>query len=322
MSEEHGPRELVGIARRAEAEGFAFLVQSDHFHPWVPEQQHSPYAWTVLGAVAVATESIELATFVTCPIVRYHPAIVAQKAATLAVLSGERFTLSVGGGERLNEHVVGRGWPSVTVRHEMLGEAIEIIRQLWTGGYQSYEGRHFRVEDARVFDLPDRPIPIAVAVSGAGSLRVALEHGDELVAVEPLGDLVSRFSAVKGPTARRTCQLAVCYDRDPRRAQSVAHERFRWSPLGWKVMAELPNPVNFAAATKLITPAQVEESIPCGPDPAPYVDAVRRFADAGFDRLAFVQIGDDQDGFFDFWTSELRAAVSERFTTASLGVAR
>src|SRR3954466_4449997 len=166
MSEELGPRELVAMARRAEAEGFKFLVQSDHFHPWVPEQRHSPYAWTVLGGVAVATERIELATYVTCPIQRYHPAVVAQKAATMAVLSGGRFTLSVGAGENLNEHVVGHGWPSVHVRHEMLGEAIEIMRLLWQGGYRRYRGEHFRVDDARIFDLPDRQVPIAVAVSG------------------------------------------------------------------------------------------------------------------------------------------------------------
>jgi G6PDH family F420-dependent oxidoreductase len=311
MSEEHGPKELVDIARRAEECDFTFLVQSDHYHPWVPEQQHSPYAWTVLGGVAVATERIELATYVTCPILRYHPAVVAQKAATLAILSDNRFTLSLGAGEQLNEHVVGRGWPPVHVRHEMLGEAIEIIRLLWQGGYQRHEGRHFRVDDARVFDLPDRPIPIAVAVSGRASLELALRHADQLVATEPLGELVQRFRDTKGAAAHATCQLPVYYDPDATRAREVAHARFRWSTLGWKVMSELPNPVNFAAATDLTTPEQVAEAVPCGPDPQPYVDAVRRFADAGFDRLAFVQIGDEQDAFFEFWNRELRDALSQ-----------
>ncbi|MCU1503906.1 MAG: class F420-dependent oxidoreductase, partial [Ilumatobacteraceae bacterium] len=179
MSEEHGPRELVEVAVRAEAAGFEFLVQSDHFHPWVPEQQHSPNCWAVLGAVAQATSTVGLRTFVTCPIIRYHPAIVAQQAATLACLSGGRFTLSVGAGERLNEHVVGRGWPPVDVRHEMLGEAMEIIAALWEGGYQSYRGAHFALEDARLFDLPDARIPVAMAVSGPASLAVALVHADE-----------------------------------------------------------------------------------------------------------------------------------------------
>jgi G6PDH family F420-dependent oxidoreductase len=313
MSEEHGPRALVDIARRAEEEDFSFLVQSDHYHPWVPEQQHSPYAWSVLGAVAVATESIELATYVTCPIIRYHPAVVAQKAATMALLSNERFTLSVGAGENLNEHVVGEGWPPVHVRHEMLAEAIEIMRLLWQGGYQRYQGEHFRVDDARIFDLPDRPVPIAVAVSGRASLDLALRLGDELVAVEPLGDLVRTFRAEKG-SARVTGQIPVCFGTDAAAAREKAHERFRWAQLGWKVMAELPNPVNFAAATGPVSPEQVGDEIPHGPDVGPYVDAVKRYADAGFDRLAFVQIGDDQEQFFEFWRHELRDALREAVT--------
>ncbi|MCU1388304.1 MAG: F420-dependent oxidoreductase, family, partial [Ilumatobacteraceae bacterium] len=160
MTEEHGPVELVEIARRSEAVGFDFLVQSDHFHPWVPEQRHSPNAWALMGAVAVSTTTIGLQTFVTCPILRYHPAIVAQQAATIALLSNERFTLSVGAGERLNEHIIGRGWPPADVRHRMLREALDIITTLWTGGYHSYHGTYFDLEDAQVFDLPDRPIPL------------------------------------------------------------------------------------------------------------------------------------------------------------------
>lgn len=316
MSEEHGPRELLDIARRAEDEEFTFLVHSDHYHPWVPEQQHSPYAWSVLGAVTVATESIELQTYVTCPIIRYHPAIVAQKAATLSLLSNDRFTLSVGAGENLNEHVVGHGWPPVHVRHEMLAEAIEIMRLLWQGGYQRYEGKHFRVDDARVFDLPDRPVPVAVAVSGRESLDLALRLGDQLVATEPLADLVRRFRAEKGD-AHATCQLPVCFDADADAAQARAHERFRWSSLGWKVMSELPNPVNFAAATTSVSPEQVGDAIPHGPEIEPYIDAVRKYAEAGFDRLAFVQIGEDQDAFFDFWNRELSDALRDAFSTSA-----
>jgi G6PDH family F420-dependent oxidoreductase len=306
MSEEHGPNELVELARRAESTGFDFLVQSDHFHPWVPEQQHSPYAWSVLAAVAAVTERIRLATFVTCPIVRYHPAVVAQKAATLALLSHDRFTLSVGAGERLNEHVVGRGWPSVDVRHEMLGEAIEIMRTLWEGGYRSYRGIHFTVEDARIFDLPDRPIPIAVAASGPESVRRAIEQGDELVATDPDGELVRTFRDARGAESHATCQIPVCVGPDRGAAMATAHRMFRWSPLGWKVMAELPNPVNFDAASSFVTPEDVAERIPCGDDVEAVVDAARRYADAGFDRIAFVQIGEDQQSFFRMWEESLR----------------
>jgi G6PDH family F420-dependent oxidoreductase len=156
--EGNGPGDLVRQAVAAEQAGFEFAAISDHFHPWLPSQEHSPFAWSVLGAVAHATDRIELATMVTCPIMRYHPAIVAQMAATTAVLSVERFTLGLGAGERLNEHVVGAGWPPVDVRHEMLREAIVIMRRLWAGGYVTHRGDHFTVEDARVFDLPETPI--------------------------------------------------------------------------------------------------------------------------------------------------------------------
>jgi G6PDH family F420-dependent oxidoreductase len=309
MSEEHGPKELVQIARRAEQAGFGFLVASDHYHPWVPSQQHSPYAWTVLGAVAAVTERIELATMVTCPIIRYHPAIVAQKAATLGVLSDGRFTLGLGAGERLNEHVVGRGWPSVEVRHEMLAEAIDVIRLLWEGGYQSHRGTHFTVEDARVFDLPDQPVPIGVAGSGAASISLAAEKGDALIATEPDAELVEGFARAGGDRANTWNQIPVCWGADADKALETAHERFKWSALGWKVQAELPNPVNFEAASGTVRPEDLTDSIPTGPDPQPYVDAIRKVADAGFQKVALLQIGDDQDGFFDFWDAELRDAV-------------
>jgi G6PDH family F420-dependent oxidoreductase len=306
MSEEHGPKELVQLARRAEDEGFDFLVQSDHYHPWVPEQEHSPYAWSVLGAVAAVTERVRLATFVTCPTVRYHPAIVAQKAATLALLSDGRFTLSVGAGERLNEHVVGRGWPPVDVRHEMLGEAIEVMRLLWSGGYQSHRGTHFTVEDARIFDLPDDPVPVAVAVSGPASLEVAVRHGDELVATDPQGELVTGFRDAKGRGAHATCQVPLCYSTDRDAAVETAHRMFRWSTLGWSVMSELPNPLNFAGATQLVSPDDVAGQIPCGDDADAVVEAVRPYVEAGFDRIALVQIGSEQEEFLGFWSRELR----------------
>src|SRR6478609_4255427 len=228
MSEEHGPTDLVRIAEEAEDRGFDLLVQSDHFHPWVPEQEHSPNCWVTLGAVAQATRTIDLRTFVTCPFLRYHPAIVAQQAATLACLSDGRFTLGVGAGERLNEHVVGRGWPPVDVRHEMLREALEVIALLWGGGYQSYRGQHVTMEDARLFDLPDEPIPVAMAVSGPASLAIAVDHADELIA---------EFRAVKGAAARACTQLPVVWAQKADDALQTAHRMFRWSALGWKVQS-------------------------------------------------------------------------------------
>ena len=247
----------------------------------------------------------------TCPFLRYHPAVVAQQAATLACLSGGRFTLGVGAGERLNEHVVGRGWPPVDVRHEMLRESLEVIRALWSGGYHSFRGSHIVLEDARLFDLPDEPIPLAMAVSGRESLAVALDHADELIGTEPLPELIDEFRAAKGQTAGACTQLPVAWAADDESALTTAQRMFRWSALGWKVQAELPNPVNFDAAAQTVRPEDLAESIPHGPDVQRYVDAVRTMRDAGFDRLAFVQVGPDQDGFFRFWNDELRDALTE-----------
>ena len=312
MTEEHGPQELVANARRAEEHGFGFVVVSDHYHPWVPEQEHAPYAWTVLGAVAATTEQVGLMTMVTCPIIRYHPAVVAQKAATTAVLSGGRFTLGVGAGERLNEHVVGAGWPSASVRHEMLEEAIDVMKRLWEGGYVEHRGRYFTVEDARVFDLPDQPVPVAVAASGSQSARLAARLGDGIVATEPDADLVDEFRRAHDGSGSTWNQIPVCWGADADKALERAHHSFRWSALGWKVQAELPNPVNFDAAAAQVRPEDLRDSIPAGPDVQPYLDAVEKVAGAGYDNIAFLQIGEDQDGFFRFWQDELAPALRDR----------
>lgn len=311
LGEEHGPRELVDIARRAEDAGFDFLVASDHYHPWVSEQRHSPYAWSVLGAVATVTEQVELATMVTCPTVRYHPAVVAQKAATISLMSEGRFTLGVGAGEYLNEHVVGQGWPPVDVRHEMLAEAIEVCRLLWQGGYRSYRGQHYTVDDARLFDLPDEQIPVAVAASGPASARLAGQVGDGVIAIEPDHDIVDGFRRAGGDGKPAWCQIAVCWSEDPQAALLTAHERFRWSALGWKVMSELPNPVNFDRATGAVTPELLAGTIPHGPDPQEYLDAVTQYTEAGYNRVALYQIGDDQEGFLRFWEQDLRPRLAE-----------
>lgn len=199
LAEAYDPRELVRQAVRAEEVGFDFVEVSDHFLPWLPEHGHSPFAWSVLAAAAMRTERIGLATGVTCPFMRYHPAIVAQAAATTAVLADGRFSLGVGAGERLNEHVVGGGWPSVRVRHEMLREALEIIRLLWQGGSQSYAGKHLTLEDARLYDLPDVPPEIAVAISGPKSARIAAELGDAIFATEPKPELTQAYADAGAP---------------------------------------------------------------------------------------------------------------------------
>jgi G6PDH family F420-dependent oxidoreductase len=303
-SEAFGPKELVRQAVRAEQAGFDFVEMSDHFHPWLDTQGHSSFTWSVLGTIAAKTQHLELATGVTCPTVRYHPAIIAQAAATLALLSDGRFTLGVGAGERLNEHIVGRGFPGVRKRHAMLREALEIIRLLWQGGYRSYDGRYLQVEDAQVFDLPEEPPVIAVAASGPVSARIAAELGDGLFATEPKPDLVDRYRAAGG-SGPRYAEAPVAWAPDEDTAAEAVRDTSRWALTGWKVMSELPNPVNFDAATSTVTVDDVKRQFACGPDPERHLEVVKQFADAGFDHIVLQNAGPDPDGFLDFYQSEL-----------------
>ncbi|MFB7763854.1 MULTISPECIES: TIGR03557 family F420-dependent LLM class oxidoreductase [Streptomyces] len=304
-AEGYGPTELVRQAVAAEAAGFDFVEISDHFHPWLDNQGHSPFAWGVLGAIAARTERIGLATGVTCPTVRYHPAVIAQAAATLALLSEGRFTLGVGSGERLNEHVVGRGFPdSVRVRQDMLREALEIIRLLWRGGYRSYEGRYLRLEDARVFDLPPSPPVLVVAAGGEEAARMAGELGDGLFATEPRGELVRAYRDVGGG-GPRYAEVPMAWAPDESSAVRAALETSRWALTGWKVMSELPNPVNFDAAAATVREEDVLNHFACGPDPQRYAEVAQPFVDAGFDHLVMQNAGPDPDGFLDFYRGEL-----------------
>jgi G6PDH family F420-dependent oxidoreductase len=309
LGEAHDPRALVRHAVLAEEAGFDFLVFSDHFHPWLPSQEHSPFVWSVLGAVASATERVELATMVTCPIIRYHPAIVAQAAATVAVMSDGRFTLGLGAGERLNEHVVGAGWPPVDVRHEMLEEAVDILRLLWTGEYVSYRGSHHVVEDARIFDLPDDPIDIFLAAGGPQAAVLAAQTGDGICSTDPDASLVAAFVDAGGDPGATWAQIPLSWHPDEDAARRRAHDQFRFGVPGWKVMAELPNPVSFAAATATVRPEDVAESVRCGPDPAHHAEGVRSYVDAGFERVAVIDVSEDQEGFLRFWRDEVRPAL-------------
>jgi G6PDH family F420-dependent oxidoreductase len=310
MCEQSRPDQLVRDIRAAEEAGFDFSVISDHYQPWLDTQGHSGYAWSILGAAAQATERIPLMTYVTCPILRYHPAVVAQKAATVQILSDGRFRLGLGAGENLNEHVVGQRWPAVGVRHEMLAEAIDVISALFDGGKVNYRGDHFDVETARLWDLHDTRVPIGVAVSGPASCRLAGEQADLMIATEPKPELGELFDAAGGAGKPRVGQIAVAYDADRDRAVQRAHEQFRWFGLGWKVNTDLPNPDSFEAATQFVTPEQVGEQLPCGPDVEEHVEKIKPFLEAGFTEIALVQIGaDQQEPFFRFAEQELLPAL-------------
>jgi G6PDH family F420-dependent oxidoreductase len=311
MCEQRSPKDLVEDLVAAERAGFDFSVISDHYHPWVEAQGHSPYTWAVLGAAANATTRIPLMTYVTCPTIRYHPAVVAQKAATVALLSDDRFILGLGAGEQLNEHVVGCGWPPANVRHELLSEAIEIIRRLWEGGYVTHRGRHFAVQDAKLFDRPTTPPRIGVAASGKESCGLAGRKADLLIATEPRPELVRMFAEAGGAGKPAVAQLAVCWGPDEGRCRALALEQFGWSPYDWKVRSELPGPVNFESASQLIREQDVARLVPCGPSAAGIVEGVRGFVDAGFNQVALIQIGGSQREFCDFYASDLAPALRD-----------
>ncbi|HEX6348868.1 MAG TPA: TIGR03557 family F420-dependent LLM class oxidoreductase [Candidatus Dormibacteraeota bacterium] len=304
-SEETGPRDLVRYAARAEEAGFSFAMISDHFHPWIDEMGHSPFVWSVLGAVAEATQRLRVGTAVTCPTMRIHPALVAQAAASTALLFEGRFMLGVGSGENLNEHVIGGRWPVTAERQEMLREAVSLIRHLWEGGERDWKGEHFTVEDARIYDLPE-PLPqILVAVAGPKSARLAAEIGDGLIGTDPQRKLVEAFRQAGGGGRPIYGQLAVCWAETEERAREIAHGAWPLAGVPGPVRSELRRPKEFAAVCSLVTPEQVAAKMPLGPDPAKHAAAVVEFARAGFDHVWVHQVGPDQDGFFRFYEREV-----------------
>jgi G6PDH family F420-dependent oxidoreductase len=305
MTEQAGPKDLVAHVVAAEQAGFDFAVSSDHFFPWLDEMGHSPNAWVTLGAAAQATSRIDLMTYVTCPIMRYRPAVVAQQAATLQLLSDGRFTLGLGAGENLNEHVIGEGWPSVAVRHEMFAEALEVIRELLAGdGYTTFHGDYFDVDGGKIWDLPDGGVPIGVAVSGKQSCELAGEFADVMIATEPEAELGEMFDAAGGAGKPRVGQMPISYGTDKAEAVTRAHTMFRWFGLGWKVNADLPGTAGFDAASQFVREEDVAASLPCGDDVDAVLEAAKEYADAGFTRLAIVQIGGDQQQPFIEWSEK------------------
>jgi G6PDH family F420-dependent oxidoreductase len=310
MTEEHGPRALVENALRAEAAGFDFVSISDHLHPWLEVQGHSPFAWSVLGAIAQTTSKIAITTGLTCPIIRYHPTIIAQAAATIAVMSEGRFSLAIGAGERLNEHVTGARWPSVPERHEMLAEAIDIFRALWGGGVHTIRGRHFTVDHARVYETPPGPIPVVLGISGAHSLALAVDkQADGIMATEPKKALAEGFRAKAGDKPRY-CEVTLAYGPDETAALKMARDRFRFGALTWPAMSEIPTVEGFEAASQFVRPEDMAESVGAGPDPDKHLAAIRKFADAGFDHICLLGVGPDQAGFIDFFEKALKPKLA------------
>jgi G6PDH family F420-dependent oxidoreductase len=307
-SEEHGPAALVRNAVRAEAEGFDFCSISDHYHPWVQNQGHSPFVWAVLGGIAAATERIPVGVGVTCPIVRLHPAVVAQAAATTSLLLDDRFFLGVGTGEALNEHILGHRWPPPETRLAMLDEAVAVMRELWRGETVDHRGDFYVVENARLFDPPAQAIRVIVSGFGPDAVELAARIGDGYWGTSPERELVERFQQ-SGGTGPRYAQLNLCWAEDEAAARKTVYEIWPNTAVAGQLSQDLPTWTHFEAAVQPLTEEQVVESVPCGPDLAPVVESVRKYVDAGYDHVYFHQIGPDQDGFFRFWRDELADAV-------------
>ena len=309
-SEEHGPLELVKNAARAEEAGFGFALISDHFHPWTDRQGESPFVWSVIGGIAQATERLRLGTGVTCPTIRTHPAIVAHASATAAVMMEGRFFLGVGSGENLNEHILADRWPPTRDRLDMLEEAVEIIRELWTGELVSHRGRHYEVANARLYTTPDMPPEVIVAAGGEAAAELAGRIGDGLVVTSPDEDTISRFSESGGEGKPRIGQCHVCWAESEEEGKRTALEWFPNIALGGELTQELPQPAHFEQAAELLSEDDIAGIAACGPDPERHVEMIQRFADAGCDRVYVHQIGPDQDGFFDFYEREVLPGVS------------
>jgi G6PDH family F420-dependent oxidoreductase len=310
--EEWAPRDLLDQARMAQQAGFDRLWISDHYHPWNDEQGHSGFVWSMIAAIATAVPGMRVTTAVTCPTMRIHPAVIAQAAATSAVLLEGRFALGVGSGEALNEHIFGDRWPQADERLEMLEEAIDVMRTLWQGGMQSHRGRHYRIENARIYDLPDSSIPILVSGFGPKAIDLAARVGDGFVTVQPDADAVSRFRDGAGADKLVQGGAKVCWGKDEKRARETVHRLWPNEALPGELPQILPTPAHFEQAAQLVTEDMVAEQVPCGPDLDRHLETFQEYEQAGFDELYVNQIGPDQQGFFDAY----REGVLPRFETA------
>ena len=315
-SEERDAAGLVQDARAAEAAGFDFAAISDHFHPWIDAQGESPFVWTTLGAIAASTETITVGTAVTCPTVRMHPALVAQAAATTATLLPGRFFLGVGTGEALNEHIYGDAWPSATTRREMLREAVELLRRLWTGDLVNFDGRYYAVEGARIYSLPDRRIPVYVAASGPEAASLAAEIGDGLIVAGVSREAVDTYDA-EGGVGPRLAEIVVNADDDEERALETIKEVWPNSAIPGELSAELPMPRHFEQAASAVRVEDLRGSATLGTAPEPYLEILHQLARSGFTHVFLHQVGADQDRFFGFARDALLPAVREAFAEAA-----
>jgi G6PDH family F420-dependent oxidoreductase len=318
-SELHSPGKLVSDAKRAEDIGFEYAMISDHYHPWLDDQGHSPFVWSIIGGIAQTTEWLRLGTGVTCPIIRTHPAIIAQAAATSAAMMPGRFFLGVGSGEYLNEHILGDKWPVARDRLEMLEEAVEVIRSLWAGELTNHRGKHYTVENARIYDLPEEPPPIMVAVSGKRSTSLAARFGDGMVTSSLMPEAVSNFENMGGGQKSRYGRFEVCWMQDEREARRMAYQFWRSTAIKGQAKTELALPAYFEQLAMMLKEEDIAEQIVCGPDPSPHIEKFKSFAEAGYTHVSVHQVIPEQEGFFRFYEHEVLPELSRLGLTIATG---
>jgi G6PDH family F420-dependent oxidoreductase len=308
-SEELGPKDEVRWAQRAEEAGFDRVWISDHYHPWNDAQGQSPFVWAVIGGIA-ATTGLHVTTAVTCPTIRTHPAVIAQAAATCSLLLDGRFALGVGSGEFLNEHILGDHWPPTDLRLEMLGEAIQVMRALWTGDWVTHYGEHYVVEDARIYSCPPEPVPVYISGFGPKSIALAAEIGDGYVNTAPEGEMIQQYrdKGGKGPTQ---AGVKVCWAEDEQAAVKTAHRLWANSGVPGEASQELRMPQHFEQVSQLVTEDMTKESVACGPDPERHMAAITPYLEAGYDEVFVSQMGEEQEGFFRFWETELQPRLAK-----------
>ncbi len=304
-SEEHAPNDLVRFARRAEEVGFTFAMISDHYHPWIDKQGHSPFVWSVIGGISQVTGRIRVGTGVTCPTMRYHPALVAQSAATCASMMPGRFFLGLGSGEALNEHIYGDHWPPASVRLEMLEEAVEIINLLWEGEETSYWGEYYTVENACIYTLPDEPIPVYLAASGLEAAELAGETADGLISTAPNPKLVETFKESGGEGKATVGQVTVCWAEDHESALETAFSVWPVSLVPGVLHTDLPTPAHFEQAVQMAHKEDLGKEVVLGNNVDEHLKKIQEMVDAGFEYIYIHQIGPDQEGFFDFYQKEI-----------------
>jgi G6PDH family F420-dependent oxidoreductase len=307
--EEFSPAALLEQARMAEQAGFEGFWISDHYHPWLDAQGQSPFVWSMIGALSQISE-LPVTTAVTCPTVRIHPAVIAQAVATSAVLHGGRFVLGVGSGEALNEHIFGDAWPGAQVRQEMLEEAIEVMRKLWAGGFVNHRGKHYTVESARIYTLPEQMPKVYVSGLGHRSVDLAARIGDGYISTKPDAELVRRFRDHGGGQKPAQAGFKACYAQDADEAARIAHERWRVEALPGELGQVLPSPRHFEQAGKLVTPQMMTEVYALGPDPQRHVTMIEQYAKAGYDELYVAHIGPHHREFFELYSREVLPALA------------